>query len=182
VREGGFRLDLLHRIRGVTITLPPLRDRRSDIPRLIERFLFEVRSNGAVHLSDAALAKLLCYPWPGNVRELRATVLRAAYFAQALGIEQIGPELLDFPTDDDVVELGEIPPFLPAEADLVSAEDVAHAGLDTVLERLERRLILQALEENGWNRTRTAERLGGLSRTTLLSKMKRLGIEAARPA
>ncbi|MCA9726330.1 MAG: sigma-54 dependent transcriptional regulator [Candidatus Eisenbacteria bacterium] len=182
VREGRFRLDLLHRIRGITITLPPLRERRGDIPRLIERFLFEVRAQGAVQISDGALAKLLGYPWPGNVRELRATTLRAAYFAQALGESRIGPELIDFPGEESQWEAHELPgPTIPA-TDAVSVEDVARTGLDTVLERLERRLILQALEENGWNRTRTAERLGGLSRTTLLSKMKRLGIEAAPSA
>jgi DNA-binding NtrC family response regulator len=179
VREGRFRLDLLHRIRGVTVMLPPLRERRADIPRLVERFLFEVRAHGAVHVSDAVLAKLLCYPWPGNVRELRATVLRAAYFAQAVGVTQIGPEMVDFPDEESPCDFVDPGPIGRAEVDAVSADDVANAGLDTVLERLERRLIVQALEENGWNRTRTAERLGGLSRTTLLSKMKRLGIEGA---
>ncbi len=183
VKAGGFRLDLYHRIRGIIVRLRPLRERRGDIPLLAAHLLSETAAEGGpLQLQDSALARLLAHDWPGNVRELRGVLLRAAHLAKAVGRMVIGPELLGLPANLSVREEGpEI--LLPAEdlfaGSLPSRETVASRGLETVLEEMERRLILGALEENGWNRTRAARGLGGISRTTLLSKMKRLGIGAA---
>jgi len=171
-----FRLDLYHRIRGLDTRLSPLRFRRHDIAPLALHLLRPLRGRAALRLSDAAVGRLLAYDWPGNVRELKAVLLRAAYLSLALGSSVIEPETLGLPlaegaeqTFRPVVEPG------PDALDAVS-DDVAEFGLERTLERMERRIITQALDDNSWNRTRTAASLGGLSRTTLLSKMKRLGI------
>ncbi|MFN8546768.1 MAG: sigma 54-interacting transcriptional regulator [Candidatus Eisenbacteria bacterium] len=186
VDEGFFRLDLFHRIRGVVVELRPLRERRVDIPELAHHFLKTFTApEGPLRLSDRCLARLLAHPWPGNVRELRATLLRAAHLAQSLGLREIPVELLGLDRELDLCAL------LPEGASEVRGEregangvgrgdDLAFEGtidLERVLDDLERRLILRALERHSWNRTRAAESLGGLSRTTLIGKMRRLGIE-----
>ncbi len=182
-----FRLDLLHRIRGITVTLSPLRERRGDIPELAARFVRDLAPGAPLQFSDRALARLLSHDWPGNVRELRAVLSRAVLLARAIGRMRIEPELLGLRIGGGVDEV-----LVPAEvgrcgdpfrrpgayADDVVAGVSGEHGLDRVLDDVERRLITRALDEHSWNRSRAAMSLGGLSRTTLLSKMKRLGIEA----
>lgn len=198
VASGGFRLDLLHRIGSALVRIPPLRERRGDIPLLARTAVAEVDS-GRV-LDDSALATILSHPWPGNVRELLSSLRHAAYLARGLGRVRIGEDLLahsrgvsaamadprtiDPHADDPAsgflreqalpLALGSSPPE-PLPADTV---ELGEGGLDEVLEALERRLIVRALEENGWNRTHAARKLGGMSRTTLIGKMRRLRIES----
>jgi len=119
-------------------------------------------------LSPEALDVLLQHTWPGNVRELRFTIEKAVALTKALGRERIEVDCIDI----EPVPVRTLPPKLaPAGEDLL-----ASGGLEAFIENTERRLILKALEENGWNRTRAARSLGGMSRTTLIGKMKRLGL------
>lgn len=188
VGSGRFRLDLLHRIRGITVELFPLRERRADILDLTRHFLVQADPGAdPIPVPDTTLARLVAHDWPGNARELRSTLFRSSFLARALGRSALDPELLGLPPgeDDESGATDLLPASLPGDrlGEGISPELVATSGLDVVLEDLERRLILQALEENGWNRTRAALRLGGVSRTTLISKMKRLGISPVeRPA
>ena len=192
VARGSFRLDLLHRIRGYAVRLSPLRERPGDVPILVERLLAGALESALVPplLSDRALAALLRYPWPGNVRELRAALLRAVYLAAGLGAPQIEPAFFGLPHTgetgpDSKAVLQLLEDRKPAEGGAggshphppASPEEVARRGLDGVLADIERRLIVEALDTCEGNRTRAAKRLGNISRTTLLSKMKRLGIE-----
>lgn len=182
VDHGSFRLDLLHRIRGVVVRLRPLRERRADIAELAASFLAnEAGGRSTLRLGEAGMARLLTYHWPGNVRELRSTLLRAAHLARALDRAVLDPDLLGLGPEDP----GNPPMLVLARASETPdpavnsewADTESTLGLERTLESLERRLILRALEATRWNRTRAALSLGGLSRTTLLSKMKRLGIE-----
>jgi two-component system NtrC family response regulator len=186
VRDGSFRLDLFHRIRGITVRLRPLRERRGDIVFLAAHFLQQAyRGEPPGRLPDASLAALLAHDWPGNVRELRSVLLRSTHLARALGLSTITPEILGLPVPSVIPDEDGLARVLaeaaagPQGCELPGRDEVASAGLEAVLEQVERRLITNALEESGWNRTRAARNLGGLSRTTLISKMKRLGIQVA---
>lgn len=183
VDAGQFRLDLFHRIRGVQVRLRPLRERRQDIPEIAAAVMKDAAraGGGALRLSTAALGALCAHAWPGNVRELRAVLMRAAHLARALGRDQLEPELLGLRRDGDPPVILDEPVLpVPRTSEFDEAALPPPTGsvdLELLLSEMERRLILRALERHGWNRTRAAESLGGLSRTTLLSKMKRLGIE-----
>ncbi|GIX29910.1 MAG: type 4 fimbriae expression regulatory protein PilR [Porticoccaceae bacterium] len=170
VRAGRFREDLYYRINVIELRVPPLRERREDIPRLAAAFLerFARQAGRPVpRLDEAALAALLEHSFPGNVRELENILERA--FTLAAG-EVIGIADLELRT----------PP--PAPADRVgprAAGDYPADGslsLDDYLADLEREIVLRALEENRWNRTATAARLG-LSFRQLRYKLKKLGIQ-----
>jgi DNA-binding NtrC family response regulator len=166
VREGRFRQDLYYRVNVINIELPPLRERIADIPLLAKHFLDEVcleagkQSRG---FSESALMALQRYDWPGNVRELENVVERAVLLGKS-----------------DIVELEDLPRAVVA-AGPGSYEPVAGRTLKEALAGPERRIILEVLESNGWNRFATAETLG-INRTTLYKKMKRLGLdESHRP-
>jgi DNA-binding NtrC family response regulator len=167
---GAFRRDLFFRLAGLKVSLPPLRSRLGDVPLLATHFawLFGASEGIAPPIAPEALDRLLLHDWPGNVRELRFTMERAVALTRALARDRIEADCID--VQEMPARFG--PPVPPAaEVDLRVL-----GGLDTYLMNTERRLILRALEENGWNRTRTARSLGGLSRTTLIGKMKRLGL------
>ena len=208
VQEGSFRLDLLHRIRSVVVEIPSLSQRPGDIPLLVREILADV--DRRLRLDDDALGLLLGHSWPGNVRELRGALLRAAYLGRAVGRTVLPPEFLGIRSNASIVPIsmlfaasrgadrvtvtGPVPgtagPCLkaadPATPETLSGNDgvdipaLEDAGLEGVLDALERGLIVRALDESGWNKTHAAKSLGGLSRTTLISKMKRLGIEGDR--
>jgi DNA-binding NtrC family response regulator len=170
LRTGAFRRDLFFRLCGLKVALPPLRDRRGDVPLLATHFarLFGGGEAATPAIAPEALDRLLVHDWPGNVRELRFTMERAVALSRALGRERIEADCIDV--------LG-LPGDVPAPAAAPTAEDLGAAGgLEAYLMNVERRLILKALEENGWNRTHAARSLGGISRTTLIGKMKRLGL------
>ena len=153
VMEGRFREDLFYRLNVFPIELPPLRERREDIPLLVEHFLRQ-RNRPPDVVSPEAMEALLTYDWPGNVRELENVIERALILA---GEERITPDLLPFgrPKAGAKVEL-------PDE------------GVN--LEEVERELIIQALEKTGWNKAKAAKLLG-ISRRRLYSRMEALGIK-----
>ncbi len=152
VRSGGFRQDLFFRLNVVQIKLPPLRERKNDIPLLVHTFLEKFSdAQGKVRtISEDAIARLLAYDWPGNVRELENAVERAV----ALGS---GP----------ILHVGDLPSNLKYDmpAPLPDKDDFLP------LEELERRAILRALRESGGDKLRAA-RLLGIGKTTLYRKLK----------
>ncbi|MCB9765731.1 MAG: sigma-54-dependent Fis family transcriptional regulator [Alphaproteobacteria bacterium] len=152
VSTGAFRDDLYWRLRGIEITLPPLRDRGDDVLLLARHFLTDAPLGGPHTLSPRAEDALRAHPWPGNLRELRHAMQRAAVMA--------GPRRLIEPQD-----LGLRAPDTP-DGDTLAEQ----------VEALERRAIAAALAAEGGNRTRAAKRLG-LSRQGLLNKMARFELE-----
>lgn len=165
VEAGTFRHDLYYRINVVSIDLPPLRERVSDIPALADHFLKLQAAELGKQLtgfSPEAMSALKSYRYPGNIRELQNLVERAAVLSRR---PTIGAE--DLPG--------------PVTAPAVSAaveEDSAWAPvpLEDALREPEKRIILKALRANQWNRQKTAEQLG-INRTTLYKKMRSLGID-----
>ena len=158
ILQGTFREDLFYRLNVIPIVLPPLRERREDIPILAEHFLarFAKRQDRALRLSPGAVERLLRYAWPGNVRELENAMERTAILTQA-----------------DTIEPGDLPPHIRAGLALGAAPSLA--GEQTLAEA-ERAYIVQALERSSWNHTRAAEALG-IGRTTLWRKLKEFDIE-----
>jgi len=158
VREGRFREDLFYRINLFPIHIPPLRERREDIPLLAEHFLFQVNVRlglRARRLTGDALAKLLAHHWPGNVRELRNVIERAAILS---GSERISRDSIRFSH-----ELGQAAGSpLPEPGRQSLAEQVG---------QLEKRLIAEALRQAPSKRQ--AARLLGLSHTGLRKKLKK---------
>ena len=158
VVDGRFRQDLYYRMSVIVIRVPPLRDRRSDIPLLIGRFLEEACARaGKKHvLSAEALEALMRHAWPGNVRELRNTIER-------LVVSSRGPmiEAVDLPGNET--------------ASQPSPGESSFANL-TTLDDLERRYLLHVLDAANGNRTRAAEILG-IDRRTLYRMAERFGIE-----
>jgi len=165
VREGTFRQDLFHRVHVFPILLPPLRDRREDIPPLIDHFAHQVcAQNGwkAVSFTADAVVRLQEYTWPGNIRELRNMVERLLLLATD-GV------------DRKVVDLA-----LPASAAGSGARAQGQTGL--LAERVadfERETILAELERNSRHITNTAKALG-LERSYLYKKCQQLGIDLRR--
>ena len=146
VKEGGFREDVFYRISVIPIELPPLRERREDIPDLAEHFInkFCSESGRTVSISEKALSLLEAYAWPGNVRELEHTIERAVALERT---ESIQPERLP----------EAITNYNPMR--IVSAHDLPEEGLNLTahLDHLEKNYILEALQRTGGNQTRAAE-------------------------
>ncbi|MEJ2658486.1 MAG: sigma-54 dependent transcriptional regulator, partial [Desulfobacterales bacterium] len=152
VEEGRFRNDLYYRLNVVTIHLPPLRDRKEDIPLLCKHFLknYSVKEGKDIQsFSPGAMQALMDYDWPGNVRQLENTVSHAVILTQ-------GP----------VIERGTLPQFLKQSAPEPSSSSLAES---------ERRLILGVLHDVNWNKHDAARRLE-ISRSTLYSKIRRHGL------
>jgi DNA-binding NtrC family response regulator len=160
VAEGKFRQDLFYRLGVVIITLPPLRERREDIPLLIERFLkaASAKAMKQVDLTPAAVEALSSYHWPGNVRELENMIERLVVFSRGSRID-----------------VGDLPPTVTPRAPAL--EKRLFDDLPT-LEEIERRYLLHVLEQVGHNRTRAAEVMG-IDRRTLYRMAERFGIPLA---
>jgi DNA-binding NtrC family response regulator len=158
ISQGSFREDLFYRLNVIQLVLPPLRDRREDVPALAEHFLARSAAKLAreLRLSPQALERLLRYPWPGNVRELENAIERAAILARGDAI-----------TPDD------LPPHVSAGLQLGPSPALPR---QTTLAEAERVLILQTLERFGRNHSGAAEALG-IGRTTLWRKLKEYGID-----
>lgn len=164
VSEGKFRDDLFFRLNVVQITMPPLRERKEDIPLLVQAFLKEAaEENGKPlrELSPEAMACILDYDWPGNVRQLRTAIEHGIVMCST---PRIGMRDLPAAVRDAVPAIQ--PPPETGGAVAPDALDLHHA---------ERLLIFRALEESGGNRTMAAERLG-ISRRTLHRRLKELNI------
>jgi two-component system, NtrC family, response regulator AtoC len=162
IQGGSLREDLYYRLNVLQITMPPLRDRRDDIPVLIDHFVR--RSNHLLHkritgVSPAAIEVLMAYGWPGNVRELQNVIERAVALAA-------GP----------VVEVKDVPLdlMLPDMRQLV--DDPASLPLREARERFDRQVILRVLERVRWNQSEAA-RLLGLHRNSLKMKLLAWGID-----
>ena len=178
VASGRFREDLFYRLNVIPVDLPPLRDRKDDIPLLVRHFLDKlvaqalaaqdggtIRARPQITTSQEAMRQLMAYHWPGNVRQLENAIERAVAFAA--GRPQI--------------DIGDLPPELQ-EAREVSLSAALSAGvslpdngldLDAFMSTIERDLIQRSLERTGGNKGQAA-RLLGLKRTTLVEKLKRL--------
>jgi len=166
VRDGKFREDLFYRLNVITIDLPPLRQRKEDIPLLSSFFLDKYSKENERPLrriTPEALRPLMAYSWPGNVRELENVVERAVVLSNDT---MIGPELLP----DPIVGRTAAFPILEHRAD---------ASLFDIMEDCERHIIVDMLEKCGWNQTEAAERFH-VPLSTLNQKIKRLNIEIKR--
>ena len=160
IKRGGFRSDLFYRLNVIAIHLPPLRQRRDDIPLLAETFLARsaiARSEEPKHLSDDALQALKEYSWPGNVRELENALERAVILNPG---NTIGPSGLP----ERVLERKAEP--------LITDRTPPNPTLETI----ERAYILWVLQSEGGNKTRAADILG-IDPSTLYRKLSRYGVE-----
>jgi two-component system, NtrC family, response regulator AtoC len=167
VKEGHLRQDLLFRINTVTIVVPPLRERREDIPILVRAFLDRYRAKHARAIEEIepeAYRRMLSYPWPGNVRELQHAIERAVLVARGREIT-----LADLPETVQHAS-GE-----PGTAGAIAPSEVPSGSL----EEIERASILKALDSTRWNKQAAAALLG-LRRPTLYSKMRKHNIPQRR--
>jgi DNA-binding NtrC family response regulator len=163
VREGRFREDLFYRLNVITVDLPALRQRREDIPLLVEHFLKKYSDENERprrRITTEALRPMLSYPWPGNVRELENVIERAVVLSSDT---EVGIDLLP----DHIVGRGTAIPAIDPNSG---------ASLFDILEDCERRIIVDMLEKCNWNQTETAERFR-IPLSTLNQKIKRLSIE-----
>lgn len=162
VRAGRFRSDLFYRLNGVCLRIPPLRERKEDIPLLIDFFLAKHASRfgrTGPQLSDSGIARLAEHPWSGNIRELENVMMKVL----ALGDEDLALEDLS---------------FAPAKAQAQAAGANGHslkAAARAASREAERELILKALDRTRWNRKRAAQDLQ-ISYKSLLYKLKQIGL------
>lgn len=167
VEDGNFREDLYFRLQVVPLHLPPLRERREDIPLLADYFLNEVAQRyqrAALHFEKDIFRYFQSYSWPGNVRELKHTVERLALIAEG-----------------DTVGIKDLPENLTAAMGH-AANVLVHlpeGGID--LEEVEREILRQALDKHGWNQTRTAQYLS-ITRSALIYRMQKYELQQSDAA
>ena len=185
VKEGRFREDLYHRLNVIHLHLPPLRERREDIPMLLAHFLERFCQENAKPLrqfTPSAMKLLMDYDWPGNVRELENVVERSVVLSTQERVDvDLLPESL---RSKEIVrgvrlQLSEFLPPLPGEAGSRAAADNPNPSLFQIIDEVERRIIVDMLERTGWNQTEAAERFL-IPLSTLNQKIKRLGIDVRR--
>ena len=160
--EGKFRDDLFYRLSVVTVNLPPLCERREDVPLLIAAFNRQYSEENNVPVRDItqeAVNLLMAYDWPGNVRELRNAMEQMVVMARS-----------------DRLTVRDIPAGIRSGADLTKIS-VVRPGVTMTVEEAERQLIVQALKETGSNRTKAADKIG-MSRRTLHRKLKQYRLES----
>jgi two-component system, NtrC family, response regulator AtoC len=159
-RAGTFRKDLYFRLNVVTIHLPALRDRRSDIPVLVHHFLDRYARGENLQVTAAAMKSLLQYDWPGNIRELENCVARAV----TLG-------------DHRTIDVGDLPPAIRSESSIPSSTSIEDSASlsTTALAEMEKMTILRVFEQAGGDKALAGKMLG-ISRATLYRKLKRYNI------
>jgi len=159
-RAGTFRKDLYFRLNVVTVHLPPLRDRRSDIPMLVHHFLDRYAPDSHLQVTAAAMKSLLGYEWPGNIRELENCIARAI----TLG-------------DRRVIDVNDLPPAIRTEQTDSAGSNTQDAGSlsTTALAEMEKMTILRVFEQANGDKA-LAGRMLGISRATLYRKLKRYHI------
>jgi DNA-binding NtrC family response regulator len=161
VEEKAFREDLFYRLNVFSILVPPLRERREDIPKLSEHFLELLAEENSIppkRLAPAALKALLAYRWPGNVRQLRNALETASVVATG-----------------DVIEFGDLPPEVTRTDISPSSPEPIPLPASRTLEEIERDAIRDALARTGGNKTQ-ASKLLGIGLRTLHRKVKEYGI------
>jgi len=165
VKKGTFRLDLFYRLNIFTITVPPMRERKEDIPLLVEHFIDKYNKQLGLKIksiSKSAMSNLQDYNWPGNVRDLENAVQSAMIVAQ-----------------DEIIQSENLPLRIRGYPELTDETDLKKTGLEEYTKQLsmkiEKELILKTLEECHNNRTNTANLLK-ISRKTLFNKMKNYGL------
>jgi len=169
VQENKFREDLYYRLNVITIPLPPLRERKEDIPPLVEHFLkkfMQENSREGLRFSPEAMKMMMDYDWPGNVRELENAVERAVVLSSG---PNLTPELLPEQVFPDGTH----------GARALPVEDLAGRSLFEIMESYERRVILDMLSRTKWSQTEAAERFK-IPLSTLNQKIKRLQIDIKR--
>jgi two-component system response regulator AtoC len=180
--QGRFRQDLFFRLNGISLVIPPLRERPGEIEALARAFLAAGRAPGAPEptLSPAVVAALKAHPWPGNIRELRNVMGRALVLS---GGGPIDPEHLNLePPRPGFAPLpGPAPAPEPTPASASAPDPAANAArpLSAAIDALEKQRILDALERCAGNQSRAAKMLG-ISRGTLLSRLDAFGIPRPR--
>jgi len=169
VADGSFREDLFYRLNVIPVQLPPLRDRREDIPLLVQHFLQKLAGEagrGAVTISQDALRRLMAYQWPGNIRQLENACERALAFSQGrpqIDVHDLTPDIQNQPAPVDSSDV-----WFPDDG----------VDFDRYIEAVELSLIRRSLERTQGNK-RQAAKLLHLKRTTLIEKLKRLEPHAA---
>ena len=162
MKRGGFRSDLFYRLNVFALHLPPLRQRRDDIPLLIDAFLArgaEQRGDAVKRLSADALEAMLSYDWPGNVRELENALERAAIL-----------------TKNEVIDLSVLPVARHRAARRAARRRPRARPRIPTLEVIEKAYILWVLQSEGGNKSRAAEALG-IDPSTLYRKLSRYGVD-----
>jgi DNA-binding NtrC family response regulator len=181
IEAGRFRQDLYYRLSVVTVEIPPLRERRDDIPLLVERFrdvFAKEHGKPVTGVTPAALASLVAYPWPGNVRELKNVIESAVLFAAGPRIDIVdlppamrgrasAPALAKPLSGEEAPAPPEAAPASPAPEEPVSVASL----VGKTMAEIEREAILTALQVTGGNRRRAAESLG-IGLRTLQRKLK----------
>jgi len=165
VNNGTFRADLYYRLHVIPLTLPPLRERKEDIPVLIERFVQKLsrgEKGDRIRLAAGVVKSLQSYPWPGNVRELENLIQRLTVLHRGKTVT-----LADLPDKYTRHASADI-----AGADLKTSSPTKELDFNSQISDLEDRLILQALRSTGGNK-KEAARLLNLKRTTLIEKIKK---------
>jgi DNA-binding NtrC family response regulator len=169
VQENKFREDLYYRLNVITIPLPPLRERKEDIPLLVEHFLKKYCQENAregLHFTPEAMKIMMDYDWPGNVRELENAVERAVVLSSGPNLTpEVLPEQLSFDGSHD--------------ARALAWEGLEGRSLFEIMESYERRVILDMLSRSNWSQTEAAERFK-IPLSTLNQKIKRLQIDIKR--
>lgn len=183
VAENRFREDLYYRLNVVPINVPPLRDRSSDVPILVEHFLKKCGNPVPEGFIDEEIMEIFKrYQWPGNVRELENLVERLTILADGKVKTEDLPDTItetSDPTDEDG-ERSPLPMTNLVHNPQVSAQVADGIDFNTEVANFENNLILSALNSTGWNKNKAA-RLLNLNRTTLVEKIKKKGLEPLGP-
>jgi Nif-specific regulatory protein len=155
IAQGKFREDLYYRLNVVPVFLPPLRDRREDIPLLVAHFLEKYNRDNhvAFRVSPEALERLAVYAWPGNVRELENTIERMCVMARGdlLGVEEVPVPLALNSARSVLLENG---------ATGNAGADVSTVHAEGTLDEMEKHRVLEAMEKSGWVQARACKALG----------------------
>jgi len=157
VDEGKFREDLYFRINVIRLSIPPLAERKEDIPLLVDHFIERLNHERGKHImgiDQEAITALMLHDWPGNVRELENAVEHASVLCR-----------------EDMIRLRDLP------AHLIPAGDTVILSKGATLKEIEKGAILQALQRNNWKRVKTARELG-IDKNSLRRKIMRFGIKA----
>lgn len=163
VVKGNFREDLYYRLGIVPITLPPLRERLSDLPLLVKHFIKKFQENNVpIKIEPEAIERLKTFPWPGNVRELANVIQQMTVFCR-----------------DHTIRVEDLPYQQLLKADEVRVENKGKVHLMRAIEHLEKKTILAKLKETNWNQEKTAQLLG-ITRKMLANRINKYHLKPLR--